>query len=64
MTVNGKTIDAEKGADAFLYIPLEGKSTVVMKYRTKGITVGFALAAVSVILISAVAITCKKHSSK
>lgn len=64
VTVNGKTINAEKGAGAFLYIPLEGKSTVVMKYRTKGMAVGFALAAVSVILITAVAITCKKHNGK
>lgn len=62
ITVNGKKVNAEKGADAFIFIPLNGKSTVIMKYRTKGIAVGTALTVGSVILIVSLALFYRKQT--
>ena len=53
VTVDGERIEAGKGADAFIFIPLEnsGEKHIVMKYHTKGLTTGIALSAASVAII-------------
>ena len=53
VTVDGERIEAGKGADAFIFIPLEnsGEKHIVMRYHTKGLTTGIALSAASVAII-------------
>lgn len=66
VTVNGKSVTADKGADAFMFIPLNGngESRVVMKYHNKGINTGIALSALSVFLVFLLAVINKKQSTK
>ena len=64
ITVNGKSVKPEKGADAFIVVPLDGaeESRVVMKYHTKGVKAGIAVSAVSLLLIILLAFINKKQS--
>ncbi len=66
VTVNGKPVTAHKGADAFMFIPLDGNSEnrVVMKYHNKGIKTGIALSTLSVFLVFLLAVINKKQLTK
>ena len=66
VTVNGKAVTPEKGADAFMVIPLnEGEeSQVVMKYHTKGVAVGIAVSVLSLLIIIPFALFSKKRLSR
>lgn len=50
--VNGKNVEAQEGADAFMVIPLEkGEvNTVTMEYHVKGKNVGMVLSIVSIVI--------------
>ena len=66
VTVNGKPVTPEKGADAFMVIPLDGseESRVVMKYHTKGATAGIALSILSLLIIIPFSLFNKRRLSK
>ena len=66
VTVNGKPVTPEKGADAFMVIPLDGSedSRVVMKYHTKGATAGIALSILSLLIIIPFSFFNKRRLSK
>ena len=66
VTVNGKPVTPEKGADAFMVIPLDGseESRVVMKYHTKGATAGIALSILSLLIIIPFSFFNKRRLSK
>ena len=66
VTVNGKPVTPEKGADAFMVIPLDGSEErrVVMKYHTKGATAGIALSILSLLIIIPFSLFNKRRLSK
>ena len=64
--VNDKNVSAQKGAGAFMVIPLEsGKmNTVTMKYKVRGLGMGIALSTVSLILLAVFVLCQYRHRLK